>query len=103
MNNMEEYIAISSKDGRLSSPEEPGAKLITFSMEGEQIVGVIDEVTPTKDSHSLLKWFSMKGISRLYVSTISPFMYQALTNLGIIIMQKDEVEDDPFYNRFIFD
>ncbi len=101
--DQESNIVISSKKGRLGNPEEPGTKLIMFSMEGEQIVGVHEEVATGEDTHALLKWFSLKGINRLYVSTISPLLRQALDSLGIIVMQKDEVEDDVFYNRFIFD
>ncbi len=101
--NKENNIVISSKKGRLGNPEEPGTKLIMFNLEGDQIVGVHEEVSTGKDPNWLLKWFSLKGINQLYVSTINPLLQQALTGLGIIVKQKDEVADDEFYNRFIFD
>ncbi|MDR1156265.1 MAG: hypothetical protein LBL04_16295 [Bacteroidales bacterium] len=102
--DQENSIVISSKAGRLGNPEEAGTKLIMFNLEGDRIVGVHEEVSTGKDTNWLLKWFSLKGISQLYASTISPLLHQALTSLGIIVKLKDEISvDDEFYNRFIFD
>ncbi len=101
--DQESNIVISSREGRLGNPEEAGTKLIMFNLEGDQIVGVHEEVSTGKDSNWLLKWFSLRGINQLYVSTISPLLQQALTGLGIVVKQKEEVADDEFYNRCIFD
>jgi len=96
---MTQYIAISSKDGRLGNPEETETKLIVFGLADDQIVGVSDETPAERDVCSLVYWLTRNNITKLYASTVSALLYRTLTSFGIVVKQQDEVDNDPFYNR----
>ena len=100
---MEQHIAIASNNGHLSNPEIQGTKLITFNLENDQIMGVRDEVPNKRDVWSLVNWFLLNNINKLFASSVSPVLHQSLISLGVVVRQKNEVTNDPFYNRFIFD
>jgi len=94
---MTQQIVVSSKDGRLGNPEEAETKLIVFGLADDQVVSVRDVVPAERDVCSLVYWLTRNNITKLYVSTVSALLYRTLTSFGIVVKQKDEVADDPFY------
>ncbi len=100
---MKKIIAIPTQKGKLSKGISNNTLFNIFEMEDGKVVRFEQEKPDHVNSNYASLWMSWKRITELYIDEIADDLKEMLVRLGIIVKQKDELSDNDFFNRFVFD
>jgi len=100
---MKKIVAVLTQKGSLSRGLQENTTVNLFQLEDDKVTGV--ENIPLKETS--VKEFSLlmaiKEVSLIYVETINNELIRLLELIGIKTKCKDEISNDQFINKFIFD
>lgn len=100
---MEKVIAILTQKGSLSKGINTNTTINLFKLRDDQVTEVenieLEEVS--HKSFSLL--MALKEVSIIYIDSISKELKQILDTISITTKMKDDLDNDHFINKFIFD
>ncbi len=100
---MTKIIAILTQKGALSKGLQENTTVNIFEVDNESVKSVESvKLEDTENSYfSLL--MTVKKVSLIYIDSISIELKNILNKIGIKTKCKDEIIDDKFINKFIFE
>lgn len=101
---MKRIIAILTQKGSLSKDLQENTIVTLFDVDDEQVTSVESlKLENTSHNHFSLTML-LKKVSTIYVDTINAELKSMLERLGITIkLRNNDLSDDYFINKFIFD
>lgn len=100
---MKKKIAVPTQKGKLSKGISDNTMFNLFDVEDGKVVR-FEQGKPEEINFKYASWWmSCKKITELYIDEIADELKEMLVRLGIIVKKKDELSDDEFFNRLVFD
>lgn len=100
---MKKKIAIPTQNGKLSNEITESTVFNLFELENNNVVGVEHKKLKSSSANHTFLWLIAQSVTDLYIGEISKELKTKLTSFGIIVKTANELSENSFFNRFVFE